>query len=73
LEYSTLFVYFSVIAGNANSQPKSAKNMISIPVEVIVDKIRGGVLGQMIGNMNGWPYETSHESCLSQRRVPYGK
>jgi hypothetical protein len=47
----------SGIAGIAKSQPKVAKNLIAIPAEVIVDKIRGGVLGQMIGNMNGWPYE----------------
>ncbi len=31
--------------------------MITLSAEMVVDKIRGGMLGMMIGNMNGWPYE----------------
>ncbi len=31
--------------------------MIILPAEMVVDKIRGGMLGMMIGNINGWPYE----------------
>lgn len=30
---------------------------ISVPVEVIKDKIRGGLLGQILGNLNGLPHE----------------
>jgi hypothetical protein len=30
---------------------------IQIPAETIQDKIRGGLLGQMLGNLNGLPYE----------------
>ncbi len=47
----------SGIFGTANGQIESGKGIISIPAEVVLDKIRGGILGQMIGNMNGWPYE----------------
>ena len=31
-----------------------------IPVETIVDKIRGGLLGQIIGNLNGIPHEMKY-------------
>ena len=34
-----------------------AQTVIEIPAEEIRDKIRGGLLGQMIGNLNGIPYE----------------
>jgi len=39
------------------AQNTSEKKMITLPAEMVVDKIRGGMLGMMIGNMNGWPYE----------------
>ncbi len=31
-----------------------------VPVEIIVDKIRGGLLGQILGNLNGLPHEMRH-------------
>lgn len=40
--------------------PKTAgqsKKSIQVPAETIQDKIRGGLLGQMLGNLNGLPYE----------------
>jgi len=40
-----------------NAQNTPEKKMITLPAEMVVDKIRGGMLGMMIGNMNGWPYE----------------
>jgi len=49
--------FISCIIGKANGQVTSGKRIITIPADVVLDKIRGGVLGQMIGNMNGWPYE----------------
>ncbi|MBC7892110.1 MAG: ADP-ribosylglycohydrolase family protein, partial [Sphingobacteriaceae bacterium] len=33
------------------------KTIRSFPVETITDKIRGGLLGQILGNLNGLPYE----------------
>ncbi len=33
------------------------KPLRSFPVETITDKIRGGLLGQILGNLNGLPYE----------------
>jgi hypothetical protein len=37
-----------------NSQSKVT---INVPVDVIKDKIRGGLLGQILGNLNGLPHE----------------
>lgn len=39
------------------AQNTSGKKMITLPAEMVVDKIRGGMLGMLIGNMNGGPYE----------------
>ena len=48
---------FCGIAGDIVAQVDAEKKMITIPAEVIADKIRGGMLGQIIGNLNGLPYE----------------
>jgi len=50
---SLLFALFQGLS----AQTPAEKKLITIPAEVIVDKIRGGMFGMMIGNMNGWPYE----------------
>jgi ADP-ribosylglycohydrolase len=39
------------------AQVIAERKIITIPAEVIVDKIRGGMLGQCIGNLNGMPHE----------------
>ena len=43
--------------GRLNAGDKAQKKNITLPVEVVIDKIRGGMLGQMIGNLNGIPNE----------------
>ncbi len=48
---------FCNLAVQVTAQVISEKKMITLPAEVVVDKIRGGMFGMMIGNMNGWPYE----------------
>jgi ADP-ribosylglycohydrolase len=40
---------------NLNSEDQMA--FIEIPYDVLIDKVRGGMLGQIIGNLNGMPYE----------------
>lgn len=42
---------FSVVAYSQSNE------LQKVPVETIVDKIRGGLLGQMLGNLNGLPHE----------------
>lgn len=39
--------------------PVSAQG-IEIPAEVVQDKIRGGLLGQLLGNLNGLPHEMKY-------------
>lgn len=38
----------------------AARDLISVPVETITDRIRGGLLGQILGNLNGLPYEFTY-------------
>jgi hypothetical protein len=38
-------------------QKKSAASAITIEKSLLMDKIAGGMLGQIIGNLNGLPYE----------------
>jgi hypothetical protein len=54
-----LSIYFFLCGscGCLKAQDTSEKKMITLPAEQVVDKMRGGLLGMMIGNMNGWPYE----------------
>ena len=44
------------ISGGNSSQDRNAP-YVEVPVETIMDKIRGGVAGQMIGVLNGLQYE----------------
>lgn len=57
----TLFVLFlSFSQGHLRTKvPDENDNpmFLTIPVEKVVDKIRGGMLGQMLGNLNGIPHE----------------
>ncbi len=39
------------------AQTNSNTATIPLPVETVVDKIRGGLLGQILGNLNGLPHE----------------
>jgi len=43
------------------AQPPAERNVLQLPVERVVDKIRGGLLGQILGNLNGLPYEFKYE------------
>ncbi|MDR1090246.1 MAG: ADP-ribosylglycohydrolase family protein, partial [Prevotella sp.] len=42
------------------SQKTIAQEKVTIPVEIVTDKIRGGLLGQILGNLNGIPHEMSY-------------
>ena len=57
----TIFILF--IAACILGLPQkivSQNEKITIPAEVVVDKIRGGLLGQILGNLNGIPHEMSY-------------
>jgi hypothetical protein len=48
-----------IIAGcsRAPQESSSAASGMQIPADVVVDKIRGGMLGQILGNLNGLQHE----------------
>ena len=52
--FVTLIVLM-VVAGAVRAQ--SADAFREIPAEVLEDKVRGGLLGQLLGNLNGLPHE----------------
>lgn len=46
----------SVPAGDTPSQ----RNWVELPETVVTDKIQGGLLGQILGNLNGLPHENKY-------------
>ena len=53
----TAFIFLSGSFCKPKPKKIAETQMITLPAALVVDKIRGGVLGMMIGNMNGGPYE----------------
>ncbi|WP_296621671.1 hypothetical protein [Marivirga sp.] len=49
-----LILIFNLFSQVGNSQ---STNDLKISVDIIKDKIRGGLLGQILGNLNGLPHE----------------
>lgn len=45
---------------NLSAQGISDTKTIELPVETVVDKIRGGMMGQVLGNLNGLEYEFAY-------------
>jgi hypothetical protein len=46
--------------GIAYGEDAETSDLVEIPAEVLRDKIRGGLLGQMLGNLNGLPHENKY-------------
>lgn len=42
---------------DSESDRNGQMDFIEIPYDELIDKVRGGLLGQIIGNLNGMPYE----------------
>ena len=53
----TLGLCLLLLAPAATSVANPPGKTIQVPVQTIQDKIRGGLLGQILGNLNGIPYE----------------
>ncbi|MCP5116358.1 MAG: ADP-ribosylglycohydrolase family protein, partial [bacterium] len=51
MRWRTAFLLLSFLASSAAGQ------FVEIPAETLRDKVRGGMLGQILGNLNGLPYE----------------
>ncbi|MDD2381734.1 MAG: ADP-ribosylglycohydrolase family protein [Mariniphaga sp.] len=58
----TVFVICAFLpsTGHPKTNAPSEQNLVSIPVEEVMDKIRGGLLGQILGNLNGIPHENKY-------------
>lgn len=57
-----LTVLFLIIQGQTvRAQTTQKPGTLQLPVETVVDKIRGGLLGQILGNLNGLPHEFKYE------------
>ncbi len=52
-----VFIVALVIALAATGRAVAQSNYIEIPEDVLADKIQGGLLGQILGNLNGLPHE----------------
>jgi len=57
--FLTICVIFLVI-NNIKAADRPQKENKIIPAEQVTDKIRGGLLGQILGNLNGLPHEMSY-------------
>lgn len=55
ISFALCLLSFTLSAQNA-----SDTKTIELPVETVVDKIRGGMLGQILGNLNGLEYEFAY-------------
>lgn len=51
---------FTVTATIGLASPLVAADVYRIPAETLRDKIRGGLLGQILGNLNGLPHENKY-------------
>lgn len=53
-------------------QVAAAAQLVEVPADVLEDKIRGGMLGQILGNLNGLPHEMKYirEPGNVERYVP---
>lgn len=66
MQYSTVVrhlgfaLVLSFIAPVSFGQPAESDGFVELPAEVMWDKIRGGLLGQMLGNLNGIEHEMQY-------------
>lgn len=58
-------ILLAILAGLGWSMSAKAAALLELPAETLHDKIRGGLLGQMLGNLNGL------HRTPRQRRAPH--
>ena len=59
MRWKCLFVLGAVCSAGWLCGPARAET-VDVPAEVLRDKIRGGLLGQILGNLNGLPHEMKY-------------
>lgn len=64
--FFSILTFFSCKENNESTShvihDNSSKDFLEIPCDIILDKVRGGVLGQIIGNLNGLPHEFKYDN-----------
>lgn len=56
----SLLISFSTQADGKDRKSAPDQDIITLPVGEVIDKIRGGLLGQILGNLNGIPHENKY-------------
>lgn len=59
---SCLLLFIWPVIGNTAHAAPDTRPSLELPADVVHDKIRGGLLGQIIGNLNGLPHEMKYIS-----------
>jgi hypothetical protein len=57
---TTVLVMAMGAAGAARARENPPRRVVELPGEVLRDKIRGGLLGQILGNLNGLEHENAY-------------
>jgi len=63
LIYTIALAMFGMLLGlwtQSSATPSKMDEYIELPAEIVRDKIRGGLLGQMLGNLNGIQHEMQY-------------
>lgn len=53
-------VFYFILSFDVSADERVAGDIREIPADVLRDKIRGGLLGQILGNLNGLPHEMKY-------------
>jgi len=54
---ATLCVFVALATFPARLWAEQPRPVVEIPADVLEDKLRGGMLAQILGNLNGLPHE----------------
>ncbi len=60
MRWTCAVVLLAGVAGFAGSAVGADADVVDMPAEVLADKIAGGLLGQLLGNLNGLPHEMKY-------------
>jgi hypothetical protein len=63
----SLCLWVVPLARSGERDAPVGRNIKEIPGDVLQDKIRGGLLGQILGNLNGLPHEMKVHPRAGQR------
>lgn len=65
------FCIIVISTGKLIADGVTQKEMKTLPAEVVIDKIRGGLLGQILGDLNGLPHEGRYRNTPGMLKITY--